>query len=286
MHGLRLLRTGGAAGADGPDRLIRHHRPGEGIDPGQLQHRRQLRGDDLLGLPGLALLQRLTDTQDRDQAGMRRGHELAGDQLTAFMVVLTALGMADQAVPRPHVHQHGGRDLAGVGPLLVAADVLRAEGQRGALEVLDQVPQVGQRRQDHQLDPLQRQAGGHLSHQFGGELTAAMQLPVTGDDRAAHSGTTPSEKWAKDSPLRTVTGQSTDNAGHHHGIRHAGGHDGEGRLAAAFVAHFSLISRRRSSRKPCAVIGSGYRLGLSGVMHDGSTSIRKSGFGCRKNGTE
>ena len=50
--------------------------------------------------------------------------------------------------------------------------------------------------------------------------------------------------------------------------------------------YFSLISRRRSSRKPWAVIGSGYRLGFSGVMHEGSTSIRKSGFGCRKNGTE
>ncbi len=50
--------------------------------------------------------------------------------------------------------------------------------------------------------------------------------------------------------------------------------------------YFSLISRRRSSRKPCAVIGSGYRLGFSSVMHEGSTSIRKSGFGCRKNGTE
>ncbi len=31
----------------------------------------------------------------------------------------------------------------------------------------------------------------------------------------------------------------------------------EGRLSAAFVAYFSLISRRRSSRKPWAVIGSG-----------------------------
>ncbi len=50
--------------------------------------------------------------------------------------------------------------------------------------------------------------------------------------------------------------------------------------------YFSLISRRRSSRKPCAVIGSGYRLGFSSLMHEGSTSIRKSGFGCRKNGTE
>ncbi len=38
--------------------------------------------------------------------------------------------------------------------------------------------------------------------------------------------------------------------------------------------YFSLISRRRSSRKPWAVIASGYRLGFSGVMQDGSTSIR------------
>src|SRR5690606_26436305 len=38
---------------------------------------------------------------------------------------------------------------------------------------------------------FQRQAGGHLPHQLAGELTAAMQLPVTGNDLAAHSGTTP-----------------------------------------------------------------------------------------------
>ena len=61
----------------------------------------------------------------------------------------------------------------------------------------------------------------------------------------------------------------------------------KGRLSAAFTSYyFSLISRRRSSRKPWAVIASGYRLGFSAVMHEGSTSIRKSGFGCRKNGTE
>ena len=58
------------------------------------------------------------------------------------------------------------------------------------------------------------------------------------------------------------------------------------RLRRPHFLYFSLISRRRSSRKPWAVIGSGYRLGFSGVMHEGSTSIRKSGFGCRKNGTE
>ena len=50
--------------------------------------------------------------------------------------------------------------------------------------------------------------------------------------------------------------------------------------------YLSLISRKRCSRKPWAVIGSGYRLGLSAETHEGSTSIRKSGLGCRKNGTE
>src|SRR5690606_34358022 len=50
--------------------------------------------------------------------------------------------------------------------------------------------------------------------------------------------------------------------------------------------YFSLISRNLSSRYPCAVIASGYRLGFASVTHDGSTSIRKSGFGCRKNGVE
>ncbi len=191
MHLLRLLLGGGTAGTDGPDRLVGDHGLGETGRADQLQHRRQLAGDDRFSLPGLALFQGLAHAQHRHQAGVLGGGELACDQLAAFMVVLATLGMADQAIAGPDLDQHGRADFAGVGALLVAAHVLCAKGQAGLAEVLDQLPQVGQRRQDHHVHPLQRQPGGHLPQQFIGELTAAMQLPVSGDDLAAHERVAP-----------------------------------------------------------------------------------------------
>ena len=158
----------------------------EGGSTDQIQHRPQLRGNHILGQTGFALLQRLAHAQDRPQAGIDGSKELARDMLAGFVMVLTALGMTDQAKTRPHIHQHFCRHLAGVGPFLVAADILRTEGQRGVLEILDQVTQIWQRRQDHHAHARQRQAGSHLPHQIGGELTAAMQLPVTGNNFLSH----------------------------------------------------------------------------------------------------
>src|SRR3546814_2311971 len=57
------------------------------------------------------------------------------------------------------------------------------------LEILDQVAQVWQRRQHHDLDAGHRQARGHAAEQLRGEGTAAVQLPVTGNDPATHRAT-------------------------------------------------------------------------------------------------
>ncbi len=138
------------------------------------------------GLAGLALRQGLAHAQHRHQAGVARGHELARDQLAALVVVLAALGMPDQAVGGADVDQHRGGDLAGVGALLVGADVLRAEGDGPALEVLDQIAQVRQRRQHHHFDTRHGQGFCQFSDQSRGEIAAAVQLPVSGDDPAAH----------------------------------------------------------------------------------------------------
>src|SRR5690606_20658952 len=86
--------------------------------------------------------------------------------------------------------------LAGVGALLVAAHVLRTETDAAALEILDQVAQVRQRRQHHDVDAGHRQARGHAFEQLRGEGTAAMQLPVTGNDPATHRAT-PVERAAR-----------------------------------------------------------------------------------------
>src|SRR3546814_4680765 len=98
--------------------------------------------------------------------------------------------MADQAILRAHVGDHRRGDLAGVGALLVAAHVLGAELEAALLlEILDQVAQVWQRRQHHDLDAGHRQARGHAAEQLRGEGTAAVQLPVSGNDPATHRAT-------------------------------------------------------------------------------------------------
>src|SRR5690606_39978401 len=74
--------------------------------------------------------------------------------------------------------------------------VLGAELDAAALEILDQLAQVRQRRQHHDLDAGHRQARGHAAEQLRGEGTAAVQLPVTGYDPAAHRGT-PVERHAR-----------------------------------------------------------------------------------------
>jgi len=66
--------------------------------------------------------------------------------------------------------------------------VLCAESKRRSLEILDQVADVRQRRQDHQFDAGHRHLGD-LPDQGGRERAAAMQFPVTGNDPAAHAVT-------------------------------------------------------------------------------------------------
>src|SRR3546814_5497658 len=84
--------------------------------------------------------------------------------------------MADQAILRAHVGDHRRGDLAGVGALLVAAHVLGAELEAALLlEILDQVAQVWQRRQHHDLDAGHRQARGHAAEQRSEEHTSELQ---------------------------------------------------------------------------------------------------------------
>src|SRR3546814_12785522 len=98
--------------------------------------------------------------------------------------------MADQAILRAHVGDHRRGDLAGVGALLVAAHVLGAELEAALLlEILDQVAQVWQRRQHHDLDAGHRQARGHAPEQIRGAGTDAVPLPVTVHDTSTPRAT-------------------------------------------------------------------------------------------------
>ncbi|MCY1246355.1 hypothetical protein D9M72_595840 [compost metagenome] len=67
VHGLRLLRDGGLAGADCPHRLVCDQPCAEALYARTTQDRLQLGGDNPLGLVLEALLQGLADAQDRNQ---------------------------------------------------------------------------------------------------------------------------------------------------------------------------------------------------------------------------
>ena len=73
---------------------------------------------DRLRLSALALLKRLSHTQNDVQPGSQPGPDLAPDQLIRLAVDVPALGVADDNVRSPHVSQHVGGHLARVRPVL------------------------------------------------------------------------------------------------------------------------------------------------------------------------
>ena len=99
--------------------------------PSDVDHRRELARDDRLGLPGLALGERLADADDRRQA-------VAPAPPAAFSATSSSLSpwhcaplrVADDDVAAAELGEHRRRDLAGVGARVVARAVLRAPGDR------------------------------------------------------------------------------------------------------------------------------------------------------------
>ena len=89
VHLLRLVRRRGLAGADRPDRLVGDD---DAVDARRraLEHRAELALDDRLGLPRLALGQRLADADDRRQAGASAAAAFSRDERVALAVQLRA----------------------------------------------------------------------------------------------------------------------------------------------------------------------------------------------------
>src|SRR5690625_1451746 len=91
MNLLRLLRRGGAAGADGPLRFIPDHRTGKAFDAAPVQHGVELGGNHVLGLSAVALVESLADTQHWCQPCRLRRGKLDRHDVIGFAMVLTAL---------------------------------------------------------------------------------------------------------------------------------------------------------------------------------------------------
>src|SRR5205085_11438615 len=100
----------------------------------------------------LALLLRLADAGDHEQAGLERGQRPPRHRLVALAEVLAALGVADDRAVDAELEQHSGGDLAGVGALVRPVDVLRGDRDLGVRQRRDRGPERGEWRADGHVD--------------------------------------------------------------------------------------------------------------------------------------
>ena len=115
----------------------------------------------------LEVLGGLADADDRHEAVAVRGGDLRGDDLVGLAVVLAALGVADDHVLAVELREERARDLAGVGAGVVRREVLPAERERELVGVDQRLhgAQVGERREDRDLDARRSRACASLSVQ-------------------------------------------------------------------------------------------------------------------------
>jgi hypothetical protein len=111
----------------------------------------------------------------------------------APMVVLAcsgaALGVAEDDVAAAQVGEHGGGDLAGVGPRGLEVAILGADGHVEAGQRPDHRVQGDERGAEHRLDgPQAAQRPVDRLGQRLGLGQGGVHLPVAGDDRLACAG--------------------------------------------------------------------------------------------------
>ena len=182
-HSASLLGSGGLAGADGPDGLVGDDHAAHLALSQASQSDLHLIGDQLLGDVQLALLQALAHAHDGTQTGLQGGVDLLVDGQVGLVVVLTALGVADDDVLGAHFLEHLHGDLTGesTGGLVVA--VLAADGQAGVLEQLHGAGDVHSGNTQHHFAPLVLAQLGLDGLGVGAGLGQGLvHLPVAGDD--------------------------------------------------------------------------------------------------------
>src|SRR6185437_16325516 len=125
MHLLRLRGRGGAAGADGPHRLIGKNGPGKSADSVHGDHRIELPRDHRLGVLRLTFLQGFPDAQHRTETCIQGRGKLAGYQRIILVIPAAPLRVPHDHIAAAHVLEHGGAHLAGERTAGFGADILR-----------------------------------------------------------------------------------------------------------------------------------------------------------------
>ena len=133
VHLLRLLGSGGLAGAYGPHGFVGYHDVGKLVGGETEKTLADLFLHHVELCAGLALGQFLAAAEDRTYVVGQQLFHLVGDGFVAFVVVGATFGVSHNAVVHLHRFQHGCRHLASVGSALVLANVLCANGEERLL---------------------------------------------------------------------------------------------------------------------------------------------------------
>src|SRR5262249_17052911 len=149
---LGLFGRRGASRAYRPDRFVSGDDTHQIIGCQTSQPPRQLRRHDLFFAPGVALFERLADTDDRREIEAQRRANLAIDHFVGLAVHQTALGMADDNARRARVFQHVAGDFTRVRALFrLSGNVLRGYFDVRALQSVSDGLDRGVRRRDDDL---------------------------------------------------------------------------------------------------------------------------------------
>ena len=140
-------------------------------------------GDELHGHPQLPLLQALAHADDGIEPGLQGGVDLLVDRDVGLVVVLAALGVADDDVLHAGLLEHLCGDLAGVGAVGLVVAVLRADGDAAVLEQADGRGDVHKGHAEHHLAPLgPADEGLDLLGKGPGLGDGLVHLPVSGNN--------------------------------------------------------------------------------------------------------
>src|SRR5438876_5752905 len=178
---LGLGGSGGAAGADGPHRLVGDEDAAGLVEGEGTQRALELPLHDLQGPVGLALGQRLADADDGRQALIDSRPHLSRHHLLALAEDMAPLRVAEDHVAAADVLQHQRGDLAREGALALPVHVLRAEQHPAAAERLGDRAERGEggRHQHVAVREGKSQAGADLLGQRDRLPHRLVHLPIT-----------------------------------------------------------------------------------------------------------
>jgi hypothetical protein len=151
---LRLLRRGGLARANRPDRFVgddgfNHLFPGQSGEAAA-----HLRFENFFHLAAFAFRQRFADADNRLERRAVGGLRLFGDERVRLLLILPPLAVAEDDVTHGKFLEHAGADFAGERAEIILAHVLRAEAQVGIENGLGHLAQRGEGRSNDNVNLL------------------------------------------------------------------------------------------------------------------------------------